>query len=202
MDSDETARRPHGPSPPAEVCRSLLEALERSGVGLALTDAQDRFVYLNEAHARIYGRGADDLLGKTWRELVPPETIAPHEEAWRRSLERREVLYAEVPGYRADGSVGHHQLADVPLFDQSGAYVGHVCIVQDITERVRAEEARRASEERFRDLVENAGDLIWSIDESGRITYVNPTVERLIGLAPEEVIGHHFAEFLAPGEEE
>ncbi|HET6745132.1 MAG TPA: GAF domain-containing protein [Candidatus Limnocylindria bacterium] len=51
---------------------------------------------------------------------------------------------------------------------------------------------------RYRFLVDNAPDLIWAVDREGLFTYLSDTCRRLIGWAPEELIGHHFAEIVAP----
>ena len=60
---------------------------------------------------------------------------------------------------------------------------------EDITERKRAEEALRESEERFRSIVEATNEWIWSIDLEGRLTYSNPAIETILGYKPEELLG-------------
>ena len=51
---------------------------------------------------------------------------------------------------------------------------------------------------RYRFLVDNSPDLIWTVDKEGVFTYLSETVRSLVGWAPEELIGHHFAEIVAP----
>lgn len=69
----------------------------------------------------------------------------------------------------------------------------------EIAERARAEEFLRQSEERYRRLVENINEVIFTVDPGGRITYVSPSIERLTGgRAVAEVIGHSFLEFVHP----
>jgi PAS domain S-box-containing protein len=166
----------------------LLEAIDRSGIGLALTDAQDRFIYVNDAHARIYGRSREELLGRTWRDLVPPEVVAAHEEAVCGCLAGGEVFGCETPGFRGDGTLGYHRVMAVPLSDEGGGYAGHVCIVQDVTERKRAEEALRASEANYRAIFDAANDAIFVHDpESGDILDVNLKASEMYGCTPEEV---------------
>ncbi|MEE8389971.1 MAG: PAS domain S-box protein, partial [Anaerolineae bacterium] len=69
---------------------------------------------------------------------------------------------------------------------------------QEIADRQRAEDALRASEERFRSLVETVGDWIWEIDSNGAYTYVSPKVKDLLGYEPENVIGKTPLDFMFP----
>jgi PAS domain S-box-containing protein len=70
--------------------------------------------------------------------------------------------------------------------------------VRNITERLRAEEALRRSEERFRSLIENAQDLIQIIDPSGKTLYASPSIHRLLGYTPEEMVGRTARDDLHP----
>lgn len=58
----------------------------------------------------------------------------------------------------------------------------------------------QASERRYRSLIETVGDWLWETDEEARFTYVSPTVRRLLGYRPEEVIGRHYTSFMSPEE--
>jgi PAS domain S-box-containing protein len=65
--------------------------------------------------------------------------------------------------------------------------------------RLRMEHELRESDQRYRKLVEQSHDIIWSVDASGRITSVNRATDRILGYAPEEILGRPFADIMGPG---
>lgn len=86
-----------------------------------------------------------------------------------------------------------HSLAQIE-FDADGKPLRMSGTVQDITEKVRAEQLLRKREEEFRALVENSPDLILRFDRVRRFVYANPALGPVTGLAPQELLGKRFAE--------
>lgn len=80
-------------------------------------------------------------------------------------------------------------LRSYPVRDERGSLIGIVEIVTDITERRRAEEALRQSEQKYRELFENANDMIFILDLDGNIMSCNAAASRTYGYKPEQMLG-------------
>lgn len=173
--------------------RALIEA---SPVPIALT-RDERFVYVNPAYLQMTGFAAlSEVAGHSIYDHLAPELGADGAVPPTAGSARGPVLEYEAVGLRRDGArfPCHITLAQVELGDGP---VG-LLFAQDITARKQAEAAVRESERRYRLLAENATDVIWTMDFSGRFTYISPSVEPLRGFTPDEVLRQPLAEAVTP----
>lgn len=83
--------------------------------------------------------------------------------------------------------------------DAEGQVIGTRAMFVDVTELKQAEAALRESEERFKQVAENADEWIWEVDETGMYRYCSAAVEKILGYAPHELVGRkHFYDLFAP----
>jgi two-component system NtrC family sensor kinase len=164
-----------------------------------LKDPAGRFVFLNSAYERLMGAPAESVLGKTCSELYPPELA-------ERMAARDELVLSTGPVEAADSGIVGGVLKTClsvmfPVADASGQMaIGGM--LMDVSSRVGAEEALRASEHRFRSLAEYASDAVISVDAAGRIVFWNHSAVRVFGYDATEAIGRSVATILTAGGDE
>jgi PAS domain S-box-containing protein len=165
----------------------LLKAIDNSNDGIIISDEKDRYVYLNEAYAKIYGYPEEELIGETWRKLTTPELIPPTELELDRTVHNKNIgmFSGEVPGVRKDGTIIPIEVRGTGLWDENGSYEGHICIVRDITERKRAEEELL----KFKLGIERLDEVVFITNIDGTIIYANPAFEKIYGYNREETLG-------------
>jgi PAS domain S-box-containing protein len=158
-------------------------------------DAQSRFVLNNRAHLALLKAATQaEVVGKTDGDIFPSEIAARYyadEQAVLRSGEP--LVNREESTVDPAGRVRWLLTTKVPLRDEQGKITGLVGVSRDITERKRAEETLRQSEEKSRILFEQAGDIILQLEmmPDGRpvIRDANSVTFRLLGFEREELIG-------------
>jgi PAS domain S-box-containing protein len=170
-----------------EPPRDLLDALP---IAVYLTDSAGRITFYNQAAADLWGHRPE--IGKaewcgSWRLYWPDGRPLPHDQCPMAVAlkERRAIRGAEAVAERPDGVRVPFLAYPTPLYDKSGALIGAVNTLVDITERKRAELASR----KLALIVENSDDAIVSKDLNGVISTWNRGAEVLFGYTADEAVG-------------
>ncbi len=153
-------------------------------------DLAGRIVETNKSFRNMIGYTDEELFQLTYEELTPVKWHAAEEEITRnQALVRGYSDIYEKEYIRKDGTVFPIEIRAFLIRDDEGQPIGRWAIVRDITERKRAEEALRESEERYRSIVENIAEGIFQTSLEGKFLSVNPALVRMFGYSsPEEMI--------------
>ncbi|MDB5662330.1 MAG: histidine kinase [Sphingomonas bacterium] len=178
---------------------SRFELLVQSVTDYAIymLDLQGRVTSWNAGARRFKGYEPEEIIGEHFSRFYTPEER--EKEIPRIALEtaEREGRF-EAEGWRVrkDGSHFWANVVIDPIRDPAGNLVGFAKVTRDLTERRAAEEELRASEQRFRLLIQSVTDYaIYMLDPEGRVSSWNAGAERFKGYAADEIIGQHFSRF-------
>jgi PAS domain S-box-containing protein len=172
-------------------------AFRSSPVAMAISDNVTRhYLEINDAFARLTGYAQEELVGHTARDYNLWVDLHERSQVMERMAQQGFVHEHEVRFQNRAGKLGV-ALLSLETVELNGT----PCLLttlHDITERRRAEDALRSSEDRFRSLVQNAQDIITVHDQNLIVTYESPSVSHLLGYEPGYLIGKTPFEFVPP----
>jgi len=134
---------------------------------------------------------------ETFHRFIHPDDRDRFREKIELCWEGKQI-HIEFRSVPIDGKPHWYSLLFKPLLDDSGKPVKMIGISRDITQEKDAEIALRESEERFRLIAESARDVIWLLDRNAKLLYISPSVERLRGYTPEELMDTPVEKILMP----
>ncbi|MFA5414530.1 MAG: PAS domain S-box protein [Methanoregula sp.] len=155
--------------------------------------------YVSPAVTTLLGYTPEEVKGQEVLRYVHPEDIAMIQSDISDILRGKPAHASQFRVRHKDGHYVWFETTTRTICDPTtGAVTEFYCMGRDITRRIAAEEAKKKSDDRFRDLIITTADIVWQTDADSRFVYVSPQVERILGYTPDELIGHTPFEFLEP----
>ena len=164
---------------------------DNAGIGIDLLDRDGKIVKMNPALLHLLGYREEELSQRSFLEITHPDD----REISNRNLEAlvtggTDSYRLEKRYLRKDGSIVWVDLWTSTVRGANGEHAGTVGVIQDITQRKRAEAALKESEEKFRNVVENMQDVFYRTDMQGTITMISPSGPGMIGYdSVDQIIG-------------
>jgi len=168
-----------------ESQQRLAVTYDQAPVGIAEVDAAGRFVRVNAALSSVLGYAPEELVGRSFIELTHPQDRDADAQDYARQVQGEIAHYSTQKRFlRRDGSIVFVNVLSSSVLDQQGQFRYGVRVIQDVTERLQAEERLRESERHNRELLEALPAAIYTTDAEGRINYYNQAAVAFSGRRP------------------
>jgi len=166
--------------------------VEEMNNGMIVLNSQNHIVDANTAALKMLNRRASQVIGQTI-----PVVLGNIPNLVERYIDVTETTEEIAIG---EGNTRNwYQVSISPIRDKNKTISGRVVTITDISDQKRTEILLQESEARYRQIVENAGDIIYRTDANGYLTYVNQTALHLMRFGNEaEVLGKHYLDFATP----
>ena len=175
--------------------RMLVESI--TDYAIYMLDLDGRVANWNAGARRFKGYSAEEIIGEHFSRFYTKEDRAAGlPERALATAAQEGVFEAEGWRVRKNGERFWAHVVIDPICDADGTLIGYAKITRDLSERIRAQERLRQSEEQFRRLVQGVTDYaIYMLNPDGRVATWNVGAERIKGYLPDEIIGEHFSRF-------
>lgn len=183
---------------PAAAATDILATM---GDALILLGLNGKIISTNKETLDLLGYTAEELVNKEFSFIIGGKA-AEGDDFLQETLKQGKIRSRDATYLTKNGDGVPVLLSASAVKDKEGEPVGVVVTALNITERKRAEEKLKSSEQRFKDLAENISDWIWEVDEEGGYIYASPKVKDILGYEPEEVMGKTPFDLMLEGEAE
>ena len=164
---------------------------------IAILDRQGNRLYNSTSYKEVLG-DPQPLQGTSSFQEIHPDDVAKVKEVFEETVRTGVGKRAEFRFLRKDGAIRYIESQGSVIRGHQGNVDRVLVVSRDTTERKRAEEELRSSEERFRALIENSSDAIALLDRSWVVLYAGPSTERIIGYRNEEFVGRRLFDLVHP----
>jgi len=171
---------------------------ENSIEGSFTVDVEGAFTTCNPAAEEMLGYSLAELVEMNYQDCIVPvdweKASKEYDTLFRTGTPLRNGLCDII---RKDGERRTIE-SNATAVKKGNRVIGFQVTIRDITDRRKAEVALRESEEKYRTLVENTSDVIYSVDKDGVMTFISPGMKSFAGYSPSEVIGRVFTDLIYP----
>ncbi|MBC8415135.1 MAG: PAS domain S-box protein [Candidatus Cloacimonetes bacterium] len=175
----------------------LRMTIDNSPIGVCTTDLNRNILTVNSAYCKMLGYSREELLKMSFMDFTHPDDKQKNADLYKKIVKGEITFFDMEKRYiRKDGKTIHVFLRSNLVRDDQDNPLFEIAVVEDVTERKKAEEALKESEEKFRSVVENSHEGIFIVDNAYKFSYVNDEFCKMIGYSRKYLIGVDFRQFL------
>jgi len=161
--------------------------VQKMAEGIIVQDEELRLAFINPAAANLLGYSSEELVGRNWKAIIPPDQYSIVEEADKFRISGESNRY-EIEMRRKDGTRIPVFVSGSPVYKEE-FFAGTIAVFTDITELKKAEKEIEKRQKYLESVLYNTPNAIITVDASYRIIEWNPGAEKIFGYGFEEVIG-------------
>jgi PAS domain S-box-containing protein len=184
----------------ADRQRAEAGILDQLAAAVVATDLDCRITSWNRAAEQLHGWSAGEALGRSIEEVTIPRDnrMAAGRILWTMATGKEWT--GELELQRKDGSAFPAHVRMAPLRSPDGTVAGYIAVSLDLTEQRRGEQELAAVRDRLRAVTDHMGEGLCTLDELGRLTYLNPAAQMLLASGAADLVGSRLADFLVGAE--
>jgi PAS domain S-box-containing protein len=183
-----------------EKYRRILEGMDE---GYYELDLKGHFTDFNAAACRLYGYPAEELKGLSYQKYLPPEQNEYQKKIFTQLYETgKPARINDIAVINKDGTTRYLEASAYILKNEAGETIGFWGIARDRTVQKLAEMALKASEEKYRRILEDMEEGYYENDLNGNFTYFNKAIIKIHGYSAEELMGMSYRAYLSPEQAE
>ena len=174
-----------------EHLKILSSVVKQSNNSIAIINNKGIVEYANPKLLEVYKLSSEDIVGKNWRSWVSTDsTLRDKISEIRDTVLKKKMIWRDsVSDISKSGEVIWRDARIFPIVDLNDNITYSVYMSEDITDRKKAEEALKESEEKFKFIAENLKEGLWITDDNDKIIYFNKSMEHISGAKSKDVLG-------------
>ncbi|HXT40198.1 MAG TPA: PAS domain S-box protein [Candidatus Angelobacter sp.] len=185
-----------------ELLKLQSDALEASANAIVITDATGTIQWVNRAFVELTGYSRGEAIGKNPRFLKSDSHDHGFYRRMWQTIRAGKVWRGELVNRRKDGTLYTEEQTITPLRGDSGEIRHYIGVKQDVSRRKEMENALQRQQQYFHTLIEKAADIITVVGPDGAIRYESPSLKRVLGWEPEDLIGRSVFDLAHPDDRE
>ena len=151
-------------------------------------DLEGKITFISKRTKEILGYENEETINMSIFNFIPEEDHQRVMETLQKGMKGEKIKHVQLPVTAKSGKKLFFDFSFSRIY-KDGVVVGAQGTAVDVTERKQAEEALRYSEERYRRITENMGDMVSDVDAEGFFQYISPSHQRILGYRPEDLLG-------------
>lgn len=170
----------------------LAAAISHLSTGVVISDPRlpdNPVIFANSGFTTITGYAVEEVLGRNCRFLQGAETNPATIDQLRQAVTQGQPFTGVLLNYRKDGSPFWNELTINPVFDHEGTLINFVGLQTDVTARKQAEATLEGLRRQNELILNSAGEGIYGLDRTGKLTFINPAAARMLGWEADELVG-------------